>query len=286
MRIPHVSIHVTRSVRQAQVQSQKFGRSCRMLLKLDTRRRIIPISPLGPASLRSRPIPHNACKETEVLQPQATCESQSCPRHPYSVPIGPPADIACVQRIRQSWNKYNLFNLAKVNPKVGPARTFFQQKWTAKSHLRGYHGAHIRERDWARMFSRRILSTVDLDPSYLARYDGSEQSAGRGSGKQIDPKSGEGPVNAANFSQTEALRRRLEARRKPVEPHQMRANPGLVYDEPVHKMTPYMQMTFAPLERRLDTAIFRAMFASSTLQARQFCIHGAVTVNGQKVCMR
>lgn len=46
---------------------------------------------------------------------------------------------------------------------------------------------------------------------------------------------------------------------------------------------PFMQMTFAPLERRLDVAIFRAMFASSTRQARQFVVHGHVTVNGKKV---
>lgn len=46
---------------------------------------------------------------------------------------------------------------------------------------------------------------------------------------------------------------------------------------------PYTNMTFAPLERRLDVAIFRALFASSARQARQFVIHGAVTVNGQKV---
>lgn len=49
------------------------------------------------------------------------------------------------------------------------------------------------------------------------------------------------------------------------------------------KEMPYMQMTFAPLERRLDTAIFRALFASSTRQARQFVVHGAVKVNGKKV---
>ena len=49
------------------------------------------------------------------------------------------------------------------------------------------------------------------------------------------------------------------------------------------KATPYMQMTFAPLERRLDTAVFRALFASSARQARQFVVHGAVTVNGKKV---
>jgi ribosomal protein S4 len=35
----------------------------------------------------------------------------------------------------------------------------------------------------------------------------------------------------------------------------------------------------------LDTAIFRAMFASSVRTARQFCIHGHVNVNGKKVCL-
>lgn len=49
------------------------------------------------------------------------------------------------------------------------------------------------------------------------------------------------------------------------------------------KSTPYMQMTFHPLERRLDTAIFRALFASSVRQARMFCVQGHVKVNGKKV---
>ena len=48
-------------------------------------------------------------------------------------------------------------------------------------------------------------------------------------------------------------------------------------------MTPYMQMAYYPLERRLDTAIFRALFASSVRQARQFVVHGLVKVNGKKV---
>lgn len=49
------------------------------------------------------------------------------------------------------------------------------------------------------------------------------------------------------------------------------------------QMTPYMQMAYYPLERRLDTAIFRAMFASSVRQARQFVVHGLVKVNGKKM---
>ena len=54
-------------------------------------------------------------------------------------------------------------------------------------------------------------------------------------------------------------------------------------DSVTARLTPYTQMAFAPLERRLDVAIFRSLFASSTRQARQFVIHGAVTVNGHKV---
>jgi len=46
---------------------------------------------------------------------------------------------------------------------------------------------------------------------------------------------------------------------------------------------PYMNMTFAPMERRLDTAIFRALFASSAKQARQFVVHGHVKVNGKRM---
>ena len=55
------------------------------------------------------------------------------------------------------------------------------------------------------------------------------------------------------------------------------------HQKPNAQHIPYMQMTYAPLERRLDAAIFRAMFASSARQARQFVIHGAVKVNGKQV---
>ncbi len=136
-------------------------------------------------------------------------------------------------------------------------KTFFQQKWIAKSLTRGYHGEHINERQWERMFSRHLASVVEMNPTYLAAFDGSEQAAGRGSGRQTDPD--------VRLTLAEQLR------------------PEAGTNRSSNKATPYMQMTFAPLERRLDTAIFRAMFASSTRQARQFVVHGAVTVNGKKV---
>ncbi|KKY27572.1 putative mitochondrial 37s ribosomal protein nam9 [Phaeomoniella chlamydospora] len=85
-----------------------------------------------------------------------------------------------------------------------------------------------------------------MDPKYLATNDGSVESAGRGSGIKV-------------------LGERSD-----------------IYKDRAQSI-PYMAMTFAPLERRLDTAIFRALFASSTRQARQFVVHGAVKVNGKKM---
>lgn len=151
-------------------------------------------------------------------------------------------------KLRQSWNKYNLFNIARMrDPRIDQDNTtFFQQKWRAKGLLRTYHGEHIVERKWERMFSRRLLSVVNMDAKYMAKHDGSELARGRGSGKDKRP----------NWNE-----------------------PRL--DTPI--TTPYMQMTFAPMERRLDIAVFRAMFASSARQARQFCVHGAVKVNGKVV---
>ncbi|KAJ5216930.1 hypothetical protein N7468_009938 [Penicillium chermesinum] len=144
-------------------------------------------------------------------------------------------------KIRQSWSKYNLYNLQRFRSPPTASRTFFQQKWTAKALARAYHGEQVREGQWKRMFSRRIRSVVPMNTLDLAKDDGSETSAGRGSGL----KTAEDPSPS--------------------------------------RRVPYTNMAFAPLERRLDVAIFRALFASSARQARQFVIHGAVTVNGQKM---
>ncbi|KAK0672221.1 putative mitochondrial SSU ribosomal protein S4 precursor [Cercophora samala] len=157
-------------------------------------------------------------------------------------------------RVRQTWNKYNMFNIWRMRDKKSVIGTFFQQKWAAKAATRAYHGEHIKEKQWERMFSRRLLSAVNMDPAYMAKYDGSEQAAGRGSGRDVKPAKGKYPKPdlARNTGNAEG-------------------------------MTPYMQMTFAPQERRLDISVFRALFASSARQARQFVIHGAVKVNGKKM---
>lgn len=177
------------------------------------------------------------------------------------------------QKLRQSWNKFNLWNLYRGvgrQPGVKGRPTFFQQKWRAKSITRAYHGEHIPEKKWARMFSRRLLSVIDLPPKYLAAHDGSEQAAGRGSGLTTSTVTAESYSNLPKFAQEEL---HLLAR----------GSVNKLLSVPIAQMTPYMQMTYAPLERRLDTAVFRALFASSVRQARQFIIHGAVKVNGKKV---
>ena len=110
---------------------------------------------------------------------------------------------------------------------------------------RAYHGEQIREGQWERMFTPLLNAVIPMDHKYLADNDGSELAAGRGSGK-------EKPYKAGN----------IKFGRNQI---------------------PYNNMTYAPIERRLDTAVFRALFASSVRQARQFVVHGQVKVNGKKV---
>jgi hypothetical protein len=100
------------------------------------------------------------------------------------------------------------------------------------------------------MFDRRLPAVVPMDYKLLARTDGSEQAQGRGSGLNITKKKDD-----SDGSQRESTPQR----------------------------TPYMHMTYFPTERRLDTAVWRALFASSARQARQFVVHGSVKVNGKKV---
>ncbi|CAK1361467.1 37S ribosomal protein NAM9, mitochondrial [Cercospora beticola] len=150
-----------------------------------------------------------------------------------------------IPRVRQDWSKWNLYNLSRVTTPPAANKTFFQQKWAAKAMARSYHNPFVREGTWTRMFDRRLPAVVPMDHRYLAANDGSEMASGRGMGKEKDPRT-------------------IDEQDRP-------------------QKTPYMHMTFWPLERRLDTAIHRALFASSVSQARQFVVHGFVKVNGKKM---
>ncbi|KAL7272560.1 hypothetical protein RUND412_004613 [Rhizina undulata] len=143
-------------------------------------------------------------------------------------------------RVRQSWNKYNLYNLTRQQRPNTRSRTFFQQKFAAKQETRKYHGEHMTKRAWQSIFRHSLKAVMPMSSQALARFDGSEQALGRGSGL-------EGGRNSKFAS------------------------------------IPFMHQMFAPMERRLDIAVFRAMFASSARQARQFVVHGFVKVNGKKM---
>jgi ribosomal protein S4 len=99
-----------------------------------------------------------------------------------------------------------------------------------------------------------------MDPKFLARTDGSDESAGRGSG--LTGATHQDMLEKAADSKKEGV---VKGRRE------------------TGGLTPHMHMTFWTLERRLDTAIHRALFASSIRQSRQMVIHGHVKVNGKKV---
>lgn len=191
-----------------------------------------------------------------------------------------------------TWNKYNLFNLLNVERTIPNfiRRTFFQQKWTAKALARAYHGEHIKEQKWQRMFDRRLRSVVDMNPEYMAHNDGAEQATGRGSGRDAPL-----PEDVMPWQEVEGQQRQFKLRgglAKVLSPLVDDTEVKHSSAEPTFKETnvqentaptPYMNMSFAPIERRIDVAIFRAMFASSTRQARNMVVHGKVKVNGQPV---
>ena len=195
-------------------------------------------------------------------------------------------------------NPVNLYNLSRLSPPRTQDRTYFQQKWTAKSLTRAYHSEHVREKLWTRMFSRRPTSVVPMNPRNLAEHDGSEQAAGRGSGKEPLPKWLESqriveaikeqePTEKAKVEKAGKKWLGKDGQRENFVKRVVRQTREALFKQygrtPSNAQTPYMQMVYWPLERRLDTAIWRALFASSARQARQFVIHGSVKVNGQKV---
>lgn len=140
------------------------------------------------------------------------------------------------------------------------------------------------------MFRRRMLSVVNMDPEYMAHNDGAEQAAGRGSGRHqprfddVSPWHEKGKTPSEVLKNSGGMLIRQADREEPDIGRYARNTAGHINpQEATEGSTPYMNMAFAPQERRIDVAIFRVMFASSVRQARQFVVHGAVTVNGQKV---
>ncbi|KAI9715936.1 MAG: mitochondrial 37S ribosomal protein nam9 [Chrysothrix sp. TS-e1954] len=192
-------------------------------------------------------------------------------------------------RIRADTSKYNLYNLFRFPsvPTQNPAgktlnsATLYKQTWLSKSVARAYHGEKVLEKTWVRMFEKQANSVVPMNHIRLAEDDGRRESAGRGSGRTELTASEEAvfgglmkrggnaslPVVGVD-AQNDEGRGRMGASKRPSR------------TRPVEK-TPHMAMTFWPLERRLDSCVFRGMLASSARQARVFVTHGHVKVNGK-----
>jgi ribosomal protein S4 len=148
--------------------------------------------------------------------------------------------------IRMSWNKYNLYNLVKCElPPPSARKTLFQQRWYAKRMTRAYHGDRITERRWQALFDRhgRWLPT----------------------GHSV----GEDMSGLSNIlRQTPGFGGAADATRSSIPPMNQRST--------------LASLTYAALERRLDIAVFRCLFAPSVYAAKQMVRHGKVKVNGKK----
>jgi ribosomal protein S4 len=148
-----------------------------------------------------------------------------------------------------SWNKFNLYNLVRreLPPQTG-RKTLYQQRWEAKRLTRGYHGDHITERQWQRLFNAggRWL------PTGYAGDTNSPSMVGSSSGRTQSLSSSVTRGSINNYSS------------------------GLTDNSTIPSLT------FAELERRLEVAVFRCLFAPSVMAAHQMIRHGAVQVNEKK----
>ncbi|KAL1920118.1 mitochondrial 37S ribosomal protein uS4m [Calcarisporiella thermophila] len=65
---------------------------------------------------------------------------------------------------RMSWNKYNLYNIAKnrANPPELSNKTLFQQKWLSKRLTRAYHGDELSERQFTKLFKSKLPTVTGI----------------------------------------------------------------------------------------------------------------------------
>ncbi|KIJ09111.1 hypothetical protein PAXINDRAFT_172615 [Paxillus involutus ATCC 200175] len=153
---------------------------------------------------------------------------------------------------RMSWSVQNLYNLwcRSLHPQKKVIfnrtnKTLFQQRWTAKSLMRAYHGDFINEGTFKRWYLPATLP--DVRP---------RQQTPVGNTLALDDFAG----------RTEQLGR-AERRKK---------------EEDEKGLAPVGSLMVAEVERRIDVFIFRCCFAHSVYDARRMVIHGHVMLNGKK----
>ncbi|CAA18654.1 37S ribosomal protein S4-like, mitochondrial [Schizosaccharomyces pombe] len=66
--------------------------------------------------------------------------------------------------LRPSWNKYNIYNIARKQLPALNNRTLYQKKWNAKKETRSYHGPQLREYQLKNAFRPKlegVISSLD-----------------------------------------------------------------------------------------------------------------------------
>ncbi|EIW70185.1 hypothetical protein TREMEDRAFT_38846 [Tremella mesenterica DSM 1558] len=159
---------------------------------------------------------------------------------------------------RMSWSLSNLYNIWQQTPGSPTYKdrleikwnnmSLFQRRWLAKRLTRGYHGDQITQTRFERWYL----------PDSLPSIRGKTPSSSSSSGSLELSKWVEGRERAGG--------RTREERESKWKTEDSRAPVG--------------SLMFSEVERRLDTLIFRACFASSVYLARHYIIHGKVKLNG------
>ncbi|ORY29952.1 hypothetical protein BCR39DRAFT_530265 [Naematelia encephala] len=157
---------------------------------------------------------------------------------------------------RMSWAPENLFNIWQRSDPDSPKRreadftrtsfSVFQQRWLAKRLIRGYHGDMIQTKQFERWYLPDRLPIIHenkLDKT--AELSKWVEGRERAGGRTLDAK--------------RAKQKERESR------------------------SPIGTLMFSQVERRLDVLVFRACFARSVWEARQYVVGGNVKLNGQRV---
>ncbi|CEH18182.1 37S RIBOSOMAL PROTEIN NAM9, MITOCHONDRIAL [Ceraceosorus bombacis] len=162
---------------------------------------------------------------------------------------------------RMAWSADNLYsliarstvpNFVRETTFRATALTMYQQRWRSKRLLRSYHGDWLPEKRFKRWFLPTAL------PALLRDAIPSSKSTAAGARDRL----------ALSRSASSS------ASGKPL-------LPGFGHDEPsADQQMPVASLFVREIERRLDTAVFRACFARSVYEARSLVVHGHVNLNG------
>lgn len=136
-----------------------------------------------------------------------------------------------------------------MDVQTGMFNKLFKQRWVSKRLTKQYHAEHISAKKFERWY---LPSTMPL----IRKNPGKDSVASSELSKWVEGRSAAGGRTT--------LERKIAAMEKEA-------------------TAPVATLMFTEVERRIDSLIFRACFASSVWQARNYVVGGHVKVNGRVV---